>query len=185
MITGYHGYQGYQTPYGLYFDLSDSRLHIGILWLRIGNHYIILDCSCNAWGCLQGFRVFGVISTFQWLSEVFNGCQGFLGGFQWLLGGFNGYQGSHQPSSFKIGAEFIKLKLHDLGLNKHILQWITSYLCDRHQLVVMEGASSEPTLVVSGAPQGSILEPLLLRIKNIKNVTRCRDSRSTKSIETR
>ena len=39
--------------------------------------------------------------------------------------------------------------LKDIGLNSHILQWISSYLCCRKQYVVVEGASSSTTSVPS------------------------------------
>ena len=55
-------------------------------------------------------------------------------------------------------------KLKDIGLNQHTLQWIASYLFNRQQYVVMDGASSGPTSVLSGVPQGSVLEPLLFLI---------------------
>ena len=55
-------------------------------------------------------------------------------------------------------------KLKDTGLNQHILQWITSYLCNRQQYVVVDSASSGTTSVLSGVPQGSVLGPLLFLI---------------------
>ncbi len=44
-------------------------------------------------------------------------------------------------------------KLKDIDLNQYILQWISSYLCNRQQYVVVEGASSSTTPVLSGVPQ--------------------------------
>ena len=51
--------------------------------------------------------------------------------------------------------------MKDIGLDNHIIQWIASYLLTRKQCVVVDGVSSDTSSVVSGAPQGSVLGPLL------------------------
>jgi len=55
-------------------------------------------------------------------------------------------------------------KLHTLGVDNFLLKWICHYLLDRKQHVVLKGACSEPSAVVSGFPQGSVLGPLLFLI---------------------
>ena len=54
--------------------------------------------------------------------------------------------------------------------NGNLLRWIEDYLTDRSQCVLLEGISSKSHHVLSGVPQGSVLEPLLFLIY-INNIT--------------
>lgn len=53
------------------------------------------------------------------------------------------------------------LKLHSYGIRGNVLNWITSFLQNREQQVVVNGAISNPVKVSSGIPQGSVIGPEL------------------------
>lgn len=55
-------------------------------------------------------------------------------------------------------------KLKAMGLNEMSINWFTSYLSDRSQLVEISGKYSSSTTISCGVPQGSILGPLLFLI---------------------
>ena len=55
-------------------------------------------------------------------------------------------------------------KLQCMGIEGNLLQWLTSYLFNRRQRVVINGQSSQWKDTNAGVPQGSILGPLLFLI---------------------
>jgi len=67
-------------------------------------------------------------------------------------------------------------KLKAIGLNSIAVEWFTSYLSERSQLVNVNGVSSASTHVTCGVPQGSILGPLLflIYVNDMETAVQCK-----------
>ena len=61
----------------------------------------------------------------------------------------------------KVDHQRLLLKLYRLGINSGVITWITSFLSNRSQSVVLDGEHSDSCPVLSGVPQGSVLGPCL------------------------
>ena len=61
----------------------------------------------------------------------------------------------------KVDHGILSEKLNKLGVRGQLREWINCFLHNRTQRVTIEGAVSEPTVIKSGVPQGSVLGPVL------------------------
>ena len=54
-------------------------------------------------------------------------------------------------------------KLKFYGIRGSLLQWISSWLTERHQRIMVDGETSSATPVKSEVPQGTVLTPLMFQ----------------------
>ena len=61
----------------------------------------------------------------------------------------------------KVNHDILIHKLKLTGIKGKVLTWITNFLKNRTQQVVIDGSTSSPAEVLSGVPQGTVLGPVL------------------------
>jgi len=61
----------------------------------------------------------------------------------------------------KVWHKGLLCKLQHAGIRGNLLSFLSNYLTDRKQTVILPGSHSTPIEILAGVPQGSILGPLM------------------------
>ena len=64
----------------------------------------------------------------------------------------------------KVDHKLLLSKINNTGIHGPLFDWISSFLSNRTQYVIVDGCVSEPKAVLSGVPQGTVLGPLFFLI---------------------
>ena len=67
----------------------------------------------------------------------------------------------HDPAFDRVNHQGILFKFCSVGVGGSVLYVLTEFLFNRSQYVVVDGCRNNLVNVVSGVPQGSVLDPLL------------------------
>ena len=74
----------------------------------------------------------------------------------------------------KVDHSILLKKLSLYGICGNLHKWLTQFLQNRQQIVIVDGQKSQPAPVISGVPQGTVLGPVLfiIYINEIEHVLR-------------
>ena len=149
-----------------------SRFYIPVISKLLERHIqgLILDhldtsspLSNQQWGFTAGrSTVTALISTVnEWFKLLEDGLE--------ICAVFLDYRKAFDSVPHRV----LIAKLEELHLDPYLISWVADYLTARSQQVVVDGSISDPSPVLSGVPQGSILGPLLflIYVNSITEVT--------------
>ena len=66
-----------------------------------------------------------------------------------------------QKAFDKVPHRHLLHKLHESGIHGQLHEWLTCYLTERTQRVIVDGCESTEDRAMSGVPQGTVLGPLM------------------------
>jgi hypothetical protein len=78
------------------------------------------------------------------------------GGGLWFFVSFRIFSSDNTSANFFPRNTGLLYKLHKIGIDGNLLNWVAHYLDDKKQKVVLDGFSSGWERIDAGVPQGSV-----------------------------